>query len=340
MENTNQETKYVVKISNEIVRNSFKKMDKLQLDILAYILSRYVNKQTDEAEKGMIETSVGELCDLMGLERGGKRDRDIINACHKLSIAQAVWLKPENDEVRSRAINYFSTFDATSKTLKIAFKFNQDILPFIENLTNNFTLYLANDYDKLKTRAGKMLYELCCSFLGLGGFTKTLDDLKKILDAQPDQMKNNRKFMYEVIKKGCDDINSNTKKLHVSYETIKHGRTIVAIEFTIRAPRQGFIDNNTGLWVCAEQQQDLYDYLKMYLSDYQEAGRIKREEPERFNNYKRNYNNEFMIVLRFICEHIARNKMQNFLTEEEEKQYNKDYSNYRMLVEKWENWVD
>lgn len=115
----------------------------------------------------------------------------------------------------------------------------QDVAAFFVNLQKNFTEYSLTCALELSSTYSQKLYELFCSWKSLknnqgrkGVKSYSIDELKKL--TQTDKKKyNTGMFIKRIIEEPIAEINDKTD-IYVTFEVIKEGKSIIALEFTIK----------------------------------------------------------------------------------------------------------
>lgn len=112
--------------------------------------------------------------------------------------------------------------------------FTNEVLTMLQvfDKLNPYTKYKKEIILKLKGDYSFEIYHIAKQSEGLGKTDVPLKDLKKNLDV-PDSYHDLSNFKKRVLEPACDEISQNTD-ITLSYETVKRGRSVVAIRFTIK----------------------------------------------------------------------------------------------------------
>ena len=155
-------------------------------------------------------------------ERGYKRFDETIQRLQK----RAIKLKTEKGY---KTIMPFPTLDFNIDEKKITVKINEDILPLLNDLKKQFTLYSIDEFISLESKYSKRMFQMLKQYESMGKRTFTVDFLKNVLVTDYKRFYDLEK---NVLKKVKDDIN---KKTSLKIDYIKHtkGRKIKSVEFKI-----------------------------------------------------------------------------------------------------------
>ncbi len=122
----------------------------------------------------------------------------------------------------------------------VTVKFNEDIMPYLIDLKENFTQYLIFDIAKLNSKYSIVLYKWITMNYNI--YEKynnkkmknpfiTIEELRKMTDTV-DQYERFDNFENRIIKSSLDEINKNTR-YEITYEKVRKGRKYVGINFFI-----------------------------------------------------------------------------------------------------------
>ncbi len=122
----------------------------------------------------------------------------------------------------------------------IRIRFTDDFMPYLLDLSENFTQYMITDIGSLTKKYGIILYKWLTmkynQFKKYGNYTLKqpyidILELRRITDTLNDYERFSN-FEMRVLKEGIDDINENTH-YQITYRKIKKGVKIIGIEFNI-----------------------------------------------------------------------------------------------------------
>ena len=109
---------------------------------------------------------------------------------------------------------------------------HQDMMPYLIEISKNFTAYELKNITKMTSSYALRIYELVKMFEGLGEVTYDINDLRKKLGIKEGELSNFAYFNRRVLDISRREINSKTD-LHLEYESIKEGRKVTLINFKI-----------------------------------------------------------------------------------------------------------
>ena len=228
---------FQIRKSNDIVQKTMNRFTYKQNQLMALLLGKYVNLKTDEC----IDTSVSieELREVLSIQsQGGNAYERIRRAIELFGERGSVGIYTEkNGKPKWTWMPYFTKIELTEDG--VTFNWNEGMKPYLIKLKNNYTQYLANDYLKLHSVYSQNLYE---NLKSVENFERNygkkpviqLDELRRIF--QVEGKKTYEDFRYlnvKILKKSVAEITDVTD-LNVSYSTIKKGKKVVAIEFTVK----------------------------------------------------------------------------------------------------------
>ena len=238
-----------IRKSNKIVQKTLNRFTYKQNQLMAILLGKYVNLNTNEC----IDTSVSidELRRLLGITDGSENYALIKSAIKRFGENGSVGCLEQDEKGEYEYVwrPYFK--EIRVKQDECIFAWNDLMKPYLIELKNNYTQYLANDYLKLKSVHSQNLYEQLKSLENYeSNYHKkpfiTVDEIRQIM--QTDGRKAYDRwgaFKQLVLDKAINEINEVTD-LNIEYETIKRGRNVKGLEFDIKRKK----------WNYTKQQKD------------------------------------------------------------------------------------
>lgn len=129
----------------------------------------------------------------------------------------------------------------------VVLRFSKSILPYLSNLSANFTQYLKQDIAGLSSSYSIRFFELLMQFKDTGFRKITLEDLRDFLDLK-DKYPATKDLKVRVIETAINEINEKTK-LKVHYTLLKTGKKFTHLElrFKLKAKSESTFDNNSNL---------------------------------------------------------------------------------------------
>lgn len=220
---------YVVSKSNIIIQQSRYSLSMQEQKALAYICS--LIKPTDTTLT--YEFNILDFCAVLGITHSGKNYSDIKRTLKNL-VSKVMWLKLDNDT--ETTVNWLSKVYINKHQGICKIILDNDLAPYLLNLREKFLSYGLYNVLALRSKYSLRLYELLKSYLYLNNKTFKIDELKELLMLGSSSSKSYSEFKVfnrNIIKKSINEINELTD-LYVTYNTIKIGHFVSAINFTIK----------------------------------------------------------------------------------------------------------
>ena len=226
---------------------SIAKMDKTPLKMFELAVSCI---DTEEPPKdNAVYLSKEELFSFFKVSDNDKHSR-FKQAVAKMQEQAFFEIKEEkNKGFKFRRILPIPTVEWTDYDDKVMIRFNQDIMPYLIELKQNFTKYALSEIMELNSKYSIILYKWLSMnynqyehYSNKGGRRAeqvenyrnpsiSVKELRTITDTV-NEYKEFWNFENRVLKKGIEEINAHTS-FNVSYEKIKKGRSIDSIVFHI-----------------------------------------------------------------------------------------------------------
>ena len=163
---------------------------------------------------------------------------------------------------------------------RIVLSFSHHIIPFISELTKEFTKYKLEHVMPFKKIYSFRFYELLKSWLSSEKYL-SIEELRSLLDLESKHEKID-KLQYKVIQPALAEINKFTD-IKVDYTTVKQGRSVIGFKFVFvslepkqnkSSPKPKFSQDR----IDGVLKADLEKYAKPGESYSQAAARIKAEQ--------------------------------------------------------------
>ena len=156
---------------------------------------------------------------------------------------------------------------------EIRIEFHKKIMPFLEQLSGNFTGYAIEDAAELKTVYGIRFYELFRQHEKFGKRYMSLTEIREVFDLK-DKYKQLAGLYRRVIEPAKEDINKNSK-MNVEVDTVKEGRRVTGYLFTFKREKpcrfeaakekilsqandgESFVINGDSIWIGEEIEGDV-----------------------------------------------------------------------------------
>lgn len=119
---------------------------------------------------------------------------------------------------------------------KVEITFSDAIMPYLTQLQGQFTRVIVKNVSSLSSTYSVRIYELLQQFRKTGDRTIALDDFRTMLsvDDKYGQFKDLNKM---IVKPAIAELNEKSD-LAVTVETVKQGRTVVALRFRFKEDKQ------------------------------------------------------------------------------------------------------
>lgn len=236
MDDDSNRDNIVIRKDNTIIRKTKNKFDYKQNQLMALLLGKYVNLNTDKC----IDTNITieELRLALGIKSdGGSSYEQIRQTIDRFGEKSSVGIYKEiKGKPKYVWMPFFTKIEL--KENAVEFKWNLEMKPYLIGLKQNYTQYLMADFLNLKSVYSQYLYEVLKSVENFENrYHKKpiidLDELRNILGIEDKKayMQFNE-FNKRILKKSINEINDKTD-LDVSYTTVKKGRVVVAICFDV-----------------------------------------------------------------------------------------------------------
>ncbi|NWO06845.1 MAG: replication initiation protein, partial [Alteromonadaceae bacterium] len=126
------------------------------------------------------------------------------------------------------------TFDDENGCVVI--KFNDEVLPYLQELEHQFTIYYLQDVVTLRSEHAIRFYEFACQWKNKQKIRLELAWIREKLELQGkyEQPRDMRRF---IIEPALKQINAGTP-LNLSFEMIKTGRKVTHIELNVHDTKQ------------------------------------------------------------------------------------------------------
>lgn len=212
---------HVVK-SNQVIEASYQ-LSAVEQRIVLAAISRIPKNQpiTDEE---LYPVSVNELKQLGVHEKTAYRDlKEGINRLYERSINLSI----EDKSIKMRWVQEIQFLDSQSV---IGIRFSKPILPFISNLSREFTKYALSDIAGINSGYGIRIYELLVQYKQIGKREISVENLRTMLELG-NKYPLFADFKKRVIDTAIDQINEYSP-LKVTFEQKKTGRKVTHILFS------------------------------------------------------------------------------------------------------------
>ncbi|GAB3053028.1 hypothetical protein GCM10027155_19290 [Acinetobacter apis] len=211
--------------SNQVIEASYQ-LSAVEQRIVLAAIARIPKNQPITDDK-LYPVSVNEL-QLLGVhEKTAYRDlKDGINRLYERSINLSI----DDKSIKMRWVQEIQFLDSQSV---IGIRFSKPILPFISNLSREFTKYALSDIAGINSAYAIRVYELLMQYKNIGKREISVDNLRIMLELGK-KYPLFADFKKRVIDTAVDQINEYTP-LNVTYVQKKTGRKVTHIAFSFKA---------------------------------------------------------------------------------------------------------
>lgn len=207
----------VVSKANFIVQKGRYKLSIAEQKTLAYIISLIPpKKNSSDSQPLEFKFKIRDYCEACGFAYGGRAYDDVKGYLQKLSD-RSMWLPIDGDDILCRWLSKVKT-NRGSGTVTI--RFDDDMLPYLYNLKEQFTEYQLLDILPMESKYSIRLYDLLKSYANLKTWTFDADNLQELLFFEK---KNFADFERKALKVAEKEINQYTT-LNIRHEIAERGR--------------------------------------------------------------------------------------------------------------------
>lgn len=215
--------------ANELIQKSRFSLSLQQQKIVLYLISQ-ISPYDDDFK--IYEFSIQEFCRVCGIDETSGGNYQILKDAVKEIADKSLWITIEEDE--ETLLRWIEKPYINKKNGVIKIRLDNDMMPFLLQLKQNFTSYELIWTLHFKSKYTIRLYELVKSihFHDLDSYTREfpLEELKRMLGAET--YKTYQAFKERVLLRAVQEINDYSDKT-LSYEVIKSGRAVSKIKFTV-----------------------------------------------------------------------------------------------------------
>ena len=191
-----------------------------------------INSMNKLSSNDLFEVSVEDIADLISTTDKGSIYTHLNSTVKRLAERWLVIDYPLDDnEVKQKRTRWISGIDYMKREGVIRLTFAPGIIPYLSELTKNFTQYKLDSVVLFKSIYSFRLYEMLVMWGVKGEKTVQIEWLREKMQLL-DKYKNASDFKKWVIDVAVDEINRLSNSVVVSYESIKRGRSIAAFKFS------------------------------------------------------------------------------------------------------------
>ncbi|WP_445369961.1 RepB family plasmid replication initiator protein (plasmid) [Methylomonas sp. BW4-1] len=224
-----QPTYLTVVKSNKVVEASYMLTLAEQRVLLACIAQ--IDSKAELTENYRFEITASGVADLAGLENLSNAYRDLKKAAEKLYERSVIIddPDPDNPQIATRKTRWISTIDYVPGEGKLVLSFSTGIIPYLSQLSREFTKYKLMHVARFESVYSIRLYELLVQWSSAGEREIEVEWLKKQFQVEDkyDRLGNLKK---RVIDPAVAEINEHSN-IWVRYGQRKSGRVVTHFQF-------------------------------------------------------------------------------------------------------------
>ena len=238
---------HVVK-SNQVIEASYQ-LSAVEQRIVLAAISR-IPKNQPITDDELYPVSVNELKQLGVHEKTAYRDlKEGINRLYERSINLSI----DDKSIKMRWVQEIQFLDSQSV---IGIRFSKPILPFISNLSREFTKYALSDIAGINSGYGIRIYELLVQYRQIGKREISVESLRTMLELGK-KYPLFADFKKRVIDTAIDQINEYSP-LKVTYEQKKTGRKVTHIIFSFKEKSKSITHTSKDFYQLSDAQINLF----------------------------------------------------------------------------------
>lgn len=210
--------------SNQVIEASYQLSSTEQRIVLAAISK--ISRDEEITDDEIYRVTVDDLRNLGVHEKTAYRDlKDGVNRLYDRSINLAI----DDESIKMRWVQSIRFLESKSV---VGLRFSKEILPFISNLSREFTKYSLSDIAGMNSAYAIRIYELLSQYRSIGKREIAVENLRTMLELGK-RYPLFADFKRWVIDTAVDQINEYSP-LEVKYEQKKTGRKVTHILFSFK----------------------------------------------------------------------------------------------------------
>jgi len=220
--------------SNALIEASYKLTLQEQRFLLVCIsrIKSGVDAPPPEAQKTMIITAAELHAAFpdMGRQHAEAKLKEAVDRLWDRSII----IRDESRREEFRWVQYRAQY--FKGEAKVEITFSDAIMPYLTQLRGQFTRVVVKNVSSLSSTYSIRIYEMLQQFRSTGDRTIAINDFRSMLDLE-EKYSDFKILNRDLIKPAVAELNLKSN-LSVSFETIKHGRKVVALRFRFKEDKQ------------------------------------------------------------------------------------------------------
>lgn len=207
---------------NELNRIVFEKYNKFDSSLLWYIITQSSERPRTNYDLGITTYSFSDI--KQNLHIGSRSDKQLGQALDKANThllkATIVNKYEDSTDIYSERTAIFSQFKVNSKSKTLTVKLNDVAIPYLTNITKNFTKYSLQQLVTLDSKYSQSLFRLLSQFSSKGFFTVKREDLIALLGAPKSYRNSNfARFKEKILSPAVEEVSKYFNNL--TYEVAK-----------------------------------------------------------------------------------------------------------------------
>ncbi len=216
--------------SNALVEASYR-LSVAEQRIMLTCISQ-IRKDQPITDDRLYSVSASEIASLTGATTKAAYS-ELENAALRLKRREVRFnIEPNGNGQKAKTLitGWVQTIAYVESEGRVELRFSKDMLPYLTELSEQFTQYALADVAKMSSAYGIRLYELLIQYQH-GGCSRefSLDELRRLLQLE-DKYPSTKDFKKWVIEPAVEQINEHTP-IHVDWSQRKTGRRISHIQF-------------------------------------------------------------------------------------------------------------
>lgn len=223
-------TELIAYKSNALIEASYKLTLQEQRFLLVCIGRFNPKEETPEKTLTISAAEFYQCFPDMGRENA---ERELLKAIDRL-WDRSIIIKDDAKREEFRWVQYRAQYLTGEAKVKITF--SDAIIPYLSQLKGQFTRIIVKNVSSLSSAYSIRIYELLQQFRATGDRMIAIDDFRSMLGVE-DKYQTFKSLNQLLLKPAVKELNEKSN-LSVSVDTVKNGRTVIALHFQFKEDRQ------------------------------------------------------------------------------------------------------
>lgn len=225
-ERVSKQRSHLVVKSNDIIQKTRYSLSMQQQKMLLYMISKIKPTDTISTE---YEMEINQFCEVSGMDMNNGYYYTTLKDDLKKMADASIWIRmPDGKE---RLFRWLNTIEINAGSGKIKYKFHEATEQYLYDLHSRYTKYELINVLAFRSKYSIRLYELLKSYTNVGRVRFSLEEFKRLMDAETYSRFVDLKR--KVIEMATGEINELSGDMRVEYAFFKEGRSMAAVEFYI-----------------------------------------------------------------------------------------------------------